>query len=281
MRLPRPVFKGVCDSLPELARANRQEEEARRRLLDDMTIEELFCNLSSRDALSKPLVRSVLPVHDCGETALLSGRLVREGASAYGQLYLRWQREAIGYLTSICAEAVSRLGHPFYKVPDGLDFVGLEAEGEPARRLVIKAKKLGDFAGVKARHLEFAADSMGDYCLRQAEDCTAEVRTVGQCLGEEGFRLTLRARDSGDWLLLRSRECVADSRRVGRLAGLDSEGLELRVHRAGAELGERARDAVIYLRRDAKSLGKRGSGVIFVRRGSPAWSTSFHIERTL
>ncbi len=281
MKLPRPVFKDSGDRLPTLAGDNRREEGARRRLLEDMTLEELFCNLSSRDSLSKPLVRAALPSHDGEETARLAGRLVADAASIYGRLYLRWQREAVGYLTSLCAEASSKLGRPSIEVPDGLDFVGLEARGEPGRRLAIRARKLGDFTGLRARFADFEADSIGDYCLRQAADCSIDVRTAGQCLGEEGVRLALSARDSGDWLMLRSRECTARSRRVGRLAGLDSEGLELRVHRAGSELGERAREAVIYLYRDAKSLGKRGSGVIYVRRGSPAWSTSFRVERTL
>ena len=66
---------------------------------------------------------------------------------------------------------------------------------------------------------------------------------------------------------------------MGRLAGLDSHNLEMHVHNAGAELGARARDAVIYVYREAKSLGLRGSGVVYMRHGTPPWRTTFRVER--
>jgi len=44
-------------------------------------------------------------------------------------------------------------------------------------------------------------------------------------------------------------------------------------------LGARARDAVIYVYREAKSLGLRGSGVVYMRHGTPSWRTSFRIEK--
>ncbi len=281
MKLPDPVFKGSAESLPGLIEANRREEEARLRLIEDLTLDELFLNLSSRDHLSKSQVRRALPVRYDREMPALVNRLVRDASIDYLQLHKRWQREAVGYLTSLGAEALLRLGGGALEAPDNLDYVGLQAEGEPGRRAAIRARKMGDFAGLKARHANFSADSMGDFCLRQAAFCRAEVKTVGQCMGQEGVELSLYAREAGDWLMLRSKSCFVDARRVGRLAGLDSHNLEMRVQRAGAELGERAHDAVIYLYRGARSLGQNGSGVIYMRRGAPAWRTSFRVERTL
>jgi hypothetical protein len=279
LKLPEPVFKGSSESLGDLIDTNRREEESRRRLLDDLTLGEFFLNLSSHDRLSRPRVKRALPVRDDREMVDLAGRLIRDAASRYAELHMQWQREAVGHLTSFAAEALARLEWGTLEVPDDLDYVGLQAEGEPDRHLAIKARRLGNFAGCKARYLDLTADSMGDYCLRQAACCGVRVKTAGQCLGEEGEELHLRARDAGDWLMLRSKRCRVEARRVGRLAGLDSCDLEMRVHRAGAELGERARDAVIYVYRDAKSLGLQGSGVVYVRRGHPAWRTSFRVER--
>ena len=45
-----------------------------------------------------------------------------------------------------------------------------------------------------------------------------------------------------------------------------------------SRVGGRARDAVIYVYREAKSLGLRGSGVVYMRRGTPSWCTSFRVE---
>ncbi len=279
LKFPGHAFKESSGSLGEIIEANRREEESRRRLLNDLTLDEFFINLSSRDRLSRPRVKRALPARDDLETADLAHRLLLEAASRYRELHMQWQREAVGHLTSFAAEALARLELGTLEVPDNLDYVGLQAEGTADRRLAIKARRLGNFAGMKARYLDLEADSMGDYCLRQAAFCEARVRTAGQCLGEEGEELHLRARDAGDWLMLRSRRCRVEARRVGRLAGLDSVDLEMRVQRAGAELGERARDAVIYVYRDARSLGLQGSGVVYLRRGHPARRTSFRVER--
>ncbi len=46
-------------------------------------------------------------------------------------------------------------------------------------------------------------------------------------------------------------------------------------------MGARAQNAVIYVHRDAKSLGLRGSSVIYLRHGNLPWRTSFRVERML
>lgn len=281
VKLPESIFKGSSESLPELIEMNRRQEEARRRLLDDLTLDEFFVGLNTKDNLTRARVRAALPSRDDRETARLTTRLIGVAASQYENLYLQWQREAIGFLTSFCAEAMSRLGDGVLRVPDGLDYVGLRAEGTPECHPSFRAHKMGNLAGAKARYCDFFADSIGDYCFRQAVGCLVEVKTAGQCLGDEAEEVRLQAREAGDWVMLRSKRCSVEARRVGRLAGLASHNLEMRVHRAGPELGERASDAVIYVYRDARSLGQDGTGVIYVKRGSAFWRTSFRIERTL
>ncbi|MFW6113838.1 MAG: hypothetical protein ACOC78_02835 [Actinomycetota bacterium] len=279
MKLPRPAFKGSSESLENLVEDNRKEEETRLRRLAGFSLGELFINLRSRDRLSKSRVRGVLPARDDREGAELAARLLEEAAACYLDLRMQWQREAVGYLTSIGAESAARLDGGPFKVPSDLDYVGLEAEGTPDRLLIIEARRVGNFAGVKARYLDLKADVIGDYCFRRAVSCALSVETAGKCLGEEGKELRLKARDTGDWLLLKSEWCYMKARRVGRLAGLDSQGLELHVQYAGAELGARARDAAIYVYRDAKSLGLRGSGTVYMRHGTPPWRTSFRVEK--
>lgn len=279
MRFPRPVFKGSSETLKELLTVNRKEEEARLRRFEDFSLDELFLNLRSRDRISKARVRRAIPARDDREVVELVERLINEAASDYLRLRMQWQREAVGYLTSLGAEALSHRGEGVLRVPDDLDYVGLEAQGEPDNRLAITAERVGNFAGVKASYLDLEAGAVGDYCFRRAHSCRIRVGLAGKCLGEEGRELRLQAQEAGDWLLLKSRRCYVDARRVGRLAGLDSHNLELHVHHAGAELGARARDAVIYVYRDVKSLGLRGSGVVYMRHGTPPWRTSFHIEK--
>lgn len=279
MRFPRASFKGSSDSLQELLEINRREEEARRTRFRDFTLAEFFLNLRSRDRLSKARVRRALPARDDREVVELVERLMEEASSNYLQLRMQWQREAVGYLTSLGVEALSRLGGGPLEVPDGLDYVGMQAQGDAERRLAIKARSVGNFAGLKAANLDIQAESVGDYCFRRAHACRVEVDTAGKCLGEEGEGLRLQAREVGDWLMLKSRRCYVDVRRVGRLAGLDSHNLEMHVHHAGPELGARARDAVIYVYREAKSLGLRGTGVVYLRHGTPPWRTSFRVEK--
>ncbi len=279
MRLPRPSFEGSSARLPDLAADNRREGEARERILEDFSLAELFLGLSSKDSVTKSRVEKTLAVRDDAEMVLLASRLVREAAGSYQGFSLQWQRKVIGYLTSLGAEAMSRLGGEAFSIPDGLDFAGLEARGGDPGHTAIKARRIGDFAGVRASRLDLVADSIGDFALREAECCSARAGRVGNRLGEDGVSLKLHANEAGDWLMLKSRDCYVEARRVGSLAGLDSRSLEIHVHSAGAELCERARDAVIYLRRGAKSLGQTGSGVLYVRRGSPGWRTCFRVER--
>mgnify|MGYP001101232125 CR=1 FL=1 len=39
------------------------------------------------------------------------------------------------------------------------------------------------------------------------------------------------------------------------------------------------KEAVIYVYREARSLGLRGNGVVYMRHGAPPWRTSFRVER--
>ncbi len=279
MKLPKPIFAEGPEALREILEAGRREEEARRERIREFTLEDLFLHLRSRDRLSKARVRQALPTRDDRDVVELARRLMREASEDYLKLRMQWQREAVGYLSSLGMEAYSRLQEGAFEIPDGLDYVGMQAEGSPDRPLLVRARRLGNFAGLKARYLHITAEVVGDYCLRRAVHCRLEVGTAGKCLGEEGEDLQLKAREAGDWLMLKSKRCSVSAYKVGRLAGLDSQGLEMHCHVAGAELGARARDAVIYVYREAKSLGLRGSGVIYLRHGSPPWRTSFRVER--
>ncbi len=279
MRFPKPAFEGGADSLREILEANRLEEEARRRRFQEFTLHDFFLNLRSRDKLNKVRVRRAVPARDDRELVELAMRLMREASEDYLRLRMQWQREAVGYLSSLCMEAHSRLDGGEMEIPDGLDYVGMQAEGTAECPILIRAVRIGNFAGLKARHLRIRAEEVGDYCLRRARSCALEAGTVGKCLGEEGEELRLKAREAGDWLMLKSRRCRVEARKVGRLAGLDSHNLELHVHYAGAELGARAREAVIYVYREARSLGLRGSGVVYMRHGAPPWRTSFRVEK--
>jgi hypothetical protein len=279
MKFPKAVFHRSSESLRELLETNRVEEEARLRHFEDFDLGEFFLNLRSRDRISKVRVRRALPTSDDRELVALLQKLIHEAASNYIQLRMQWQREAVGFLTTLAVEAAARLGMEALRLPNDLDYVGLHAEGTPDNRLSIKAARIGNFAGLKAKNTDIAADSVGDYCFRRAAHCHIETGTAGKCLGEEGEELRLKAREAGDWLLLKSKRCFAEVQKVGRLAGLDSHKLTLHVHNTGAELGARAKDAVIYVHDDAKSLGLRGSGVIYIRNGSAPWRTTFRIEK--
>ncbi len=279
MKLPRPVFENDPESLQDILEANRREEEARRRRFLEFTLQDFFLNLRSRDRLSKARVRRAVPARDDRELVQLAQRLMREASEDYLRLRMQWQREAVGYITSLAMEAHARMGGGEMEIPDGLDYVGMQAEGSAERPLLIRAGRIGNFAGLRAKHLRIRAEEVGDYCLRRAQHCVVETGTAGKCLGEEGEELRLRAREAGDWLMLKSKRCKVEARKVGRLAGLDSHDLEMHVHYAGAELGARARDAVIYVYREARSLGLRGSGVVYIRHAAPPWRTSFRVER--
>ncbi len=279
MKFPKPVFKRSSESLRDLLETNRAEEEARTTHFQEYDLAEFFLNLRSRDRISKARVRKALPTSDDRELVELLHRLVDEAASNYIQLRMQWQREAVGFLTTLAVEVTSSLGEEFLELPGSLDYVGLQAEGTPEKRLMIKAGRIGNFAGLKARYLNIKATSVGDYCFRRAVRCNIETQTAGKCLGEEGEDLRLTASEAGDWLMLKSKRCYADVHKVGRLAGLDSHKLTMHVHHTGAELGARARDAVIYVYQDAKSLGLRGSGVIYIGKGSPPWRTTFRVEK--
>jgi hypothetical protein len=265
--------------LEDLARGARREEEARLRRLREFNLKELFLNLRSRDRLDKTKVRRSLPARSDRELVDLVRSLLREAGAFYLDLRQQWQREAVGCLTTLGAEALARLGEGPLSVPDGLDYVGINAAGEPRRPLRIKGGRLGNFVGMHARHLELEADRVGDYCFRRAGHCVVKVKKAGKCLAEEAENVVLDAEEVGDWMMLKARNCRVNAYRVGRLAGLDSQGLVLRVHYAGNELGARARDAEIYVYREVKSLGLRGSGVIYLRHPSAPWRTSFRLEK--
>jgi hypothetical protein len=279
MRFPKPVFQRSSASLEELLESNRAEEQARLRHFEDFDLAEFFLNLRSRDRISKSRVRRALPTSDERELVELLERLVDEAASNYIQLRMQWQREAVGFLTTLAVEGAANLGMGALEMPSDLDYVGLHCEGTADKPLTIKARRVGNFAGLKARHTIIIAESVGDYCFRRALHCRVDTRKAGKCLGEEAEELRLKAEEAGDWLMLKSKRCYGEVRKAGRLAGLDSHKLTLHVHSTGAELGARARDATIYVYDDAKSLGLRGSGVIYIRNGSPPWRTTFRIEK--
>ena len=278
MRLPKPAFGGG-ESLRDILEDNRREEEARRQRFREFALADFFLNLRSRDKLSKMRVRRALPARDDAEVVEVALRLMGEASADYLQLRMQWQREAVGYLTSLALEAHGRLGGGELLIPDGLDYVGMHAQGSPEARLALRARRVGNFAGLKSRFLDIRAETVGDYCFRRAQCCRLQAEKAGKCLGEEGEELRLQAHEVGDWLMLKSRRCYADARKVGRLAGLDSHRLEMHVPNAGAELGARAREAVIYVYREAKSLGLRGSGVVYLRHGTPPWRTTFRVEK--
>ncbi len=278
MKLPKPAFRGG-ESLRDILEGNRREEEARRERFREFALADFFLNLRSRDKLGKVRVRRALPARDDAEVVEVALRLMAEASADYLQLRMQWQREAVGYLSSLALESHARLGGGEMLIPDGLDYVGMQAQGSPEARLALRARRVGNFAGLKSFYLDIRAETVGDYCFRRAHCCRLEAETAGKCLGEEAEELRLQAREVGDWLMLKSRRCYADARKVGRLAGLDSHMLEMHVHSAGAELGARAREAVIYVYREAKSLGLRGSGVVYMRHGSPPWRTTFRVEK--
>jgi hypothetical protein len=175
MRFPRPVYKGSSEILKEFLIVNQREEEARRRRFDDFSLSELFLNLSSRDRVSKIRVRRAIPARDDQEVVELVERLLGEAASDYLRLREQWQREAVGYLTSLGAEALSHQGKGALRVPDDLDYVGLEAQGSSDHRLTITARRIGNFAGIKASYLDLVAEAVGDYCFRRAHSCKVRV----------------------------------------------------------------------------------------------------------
>jgi len=175
MRFPRPVFKGSSEILKEHLIVNQREEEARQRRCDDFSLGELFLNLCSRERVSKIRVRRAIPARDDQEVVELVERLLEEAASDYLRLREQWQREAVGYLTSLGAEALSRQDKGALRVPDDLDYVGLEAQGTSDHRLAITARRIGNFAGVNASYLDLEAEAVGDYCFRRAHSCKARV----------------------------------------------------------------------------------------------------------
>jgi len=175
MRFPRPIFKGSSEILKDLLMVNKREEEARRRRFKDFSLGELFLNLRSRDRVSKIRVRRAIPARDDQEVVELIERLLDEAASDYLRLRMQWQREAVGYLTSLGAEALSHQDKGALRVPDDLDYVGLEAQGSSDHRLTITARRIGNFAGIKASYLDLEAEAVGDYCFRRAHSCKVRV----------------------------------------------------------------------------------------------------------
>lgn len=262
MRFPRPHLGEGRGSLEEILETAKREERAERERFERFTVRELFLTLRSRDRMSKKRVRKALPDREDEELLELITRLLERAATAYLSFRSRWEREVLGYLTSIGAEVSASLGLGPFRVPDGLDYVGLEVEGSGAQRPAIQARHLGAFAGMKAVNLDLTARTLGDYGFRRAVGCRVEAETVGKCFGEEAEGLLLRADRAGDWLFLKSRDCRAEVEEVGRLAGLDSRGLRLVVRRAGAELGARAEEADFVVTEDLKGLGLRGRGTV-------------------
>ncbi len=281
MRFPKPHLGEERGSLEEILETTKREEKAERERYERFTVRELFLSLRSRDRMSKKRVRKALPDRDDEELLGLITRLLERAATAYLSFRSRWEREVLGYLTSIGAEVSAALGLGPFRVPDGLDYVGLEAEGSGNQRPAILSRHLGAFAGMKAVNLDLTASTLGDYGFRRAVGCKVEAETVGKCFGEEAERIRLRAERAGDWLFLKSKDCEAEVGEVGRLAGLDSRGLRLVVRRAGAELGARAEEAEFYVTESLKGLGLRGRGTVYLTpdlfQAALEARTSFHL----
>jgi hypothetical protein len=250
--------------LEELLRTARREERAERERYEAFSVRDLFLSLRSRDRMSKKRVRKALPDRDDGQLLELITRLLERAATAYLSFRSRWEREVLGYLTSIGAEVSAALGLGPFRVPDGLDYVGLEAEGVGSLRPAILARHVGAFAGMKAVNLDLEASTLGDYGFRRAVGCRVVAGSVGKCFGEEAEDLHLRAERAGDWLFLKSSGCLAEVGEVGRLAGLDSRDLRLFARRAGAELGARAEGAELHVTESLKGLGLRGRGTVYL-----------------
>lgn len=264
MRFPRPQLGDGRESLEDILRTARREERAERERYESFSVRDLFLSLRSRDRMSKKKVRKALPERDDEELLGLITKLLERAATAYLSFRSRWEREVLGYLTSIGAEVSATLGLGPFRVPDGLDYVGLEAEGTGSLRPAITARHLGSFAGMKAVNLDLSVSTLGDYCFRRAVGCRVEAESVGKCFGEEAEELFLRAGRAGDWLFLKSVRCRGEVGEVGRLAGLDSRGLQLFARRAGAELGARAEEAEIHVTESLKGLGLRGRGTVYL-----------------
>ena len=205
-------------------------------------------------------------------------RLMDQAHVAYARLRMQWQRQLVGYLTSLGAEALARLGEEELEVPPGFDYVGLEAAGSPEMRLHIRAEEIGDHAGLRARYLSLRAGRIGDHCFTHSHACDLSAGKAGHFLGEHSQGMRLRVGEAGDWLLLKSAGAVAELCRVGRLAGLDSHDLEIRVDHATYELGARARNAVIYVRRSVLTMGLSGSGVVYLAPEVGPVRTCFEIR---
>ncbi|MDI7252553.1 MAG: hypothetical protein QME89_08340, partial [Actinomycetota bacterium] len=101
MKLPKPVFGEGPKALREILEASRREEEARRERFRDFSLDDFFLNLRSRDRLSKARVHQALPTRDDREVVELARRLMREASEDYLKLRMQWQREAVGYLSSL------------------------------------------------------------------------------------------------------------------------------------------------------------------------------------
>ena len=266
-------------SLEELVEAGRREEAARGRFLRDFDLGELMLRVRSRDSFGKARVRRCLPARGDDELLELTVRLLEEARRRYNDMHALWQRQLVGYLTSLGAEAAARLDGRELTVPPGFDYVGLEAAGSPGRRISLRTEQAGYRCGERACCLDLRAGQLGDHCFSHSRDCRLTAGRAGDFLGERSEAMRLEVGEAGDWLLLKSRGARARLRRTGRLAGLDSHDLELQVDFASYELGARAHNASIFVHREVLTMGLSGSGVVYLAPGVKEVRTCFEVRR--
>jgi hypothetical protein len=264
MRMPRRAFDDRSGSLEEMVEDAHREDQARARHACDFDLGELMLQVRSHDSFSKGRVRRCIPARNDEELVRVIERLMGQAHSAYPRLRMQWQRQLVGYLTSLAAEALARLGNDELDVPPGFDYVGMEAIGSEEVQLRIRTEEAGDYGGLRARYLNLRAGRIGDHCFTHSRACHLSAGKAGHFLGEHSQGMRLRVGEAGDWLLLKSRDAAAELHRVGRLAGLDSHDMEIRVDHATYELGARASNAVIYVYRSVLTMGLSGSGVVYL-----------------
>ncbi len=264
MKLPRHRLAKGSSSLSDMIRTDRREEEARARHARDFDLGELMLQVRSRDSFGKERVRRAIPAQEDEELVKVVDRLLKEASSYYSRMNMQWQRQLIGYLTSLGAEAMARLGLGELEIPSCFDYVGLEADGTAGHSLAIKAEEVGDHCGLKASFLVLRAGKVGDHCFTHSDSCMVVSGRAGHFLGERSQGMRVRAGEVGDWLLLESKGARAEVRRAGRLAGLDSHDLEMHVDYASYELGARSFNATIYVYRGVLSMGLSGNGVVYL-----------------
>lgn len=163
---------------------------------------------SSRLRLLKKRLKNILPHIELN----LINKLINEAASNSFINYPTYlilektsltKKVSIGLLTTIGAE-LYREQNPekFYVVPDGLDYVGIGAEG-----VKIKARKVGKYCGCKAEDSEFEVYRAGYNFLSNASNCIGRVEIVGDWACFKARWTTIRTKKADTEFLESSSRC--------------------------------------------------------------------------